>query len=257
MTRRARREDQPRILADALARAAAAPAGAVAVFDLDSTILDNRPRQARILRDYGAKAGLAPLLEARPEHWQSWEIERAMIAAGLAADAARRHRPAAFRFWAERFFTTAYCRLDEAIPGAPAFVRAVAAAGPAIAYVTGRPAAMETGTLEVLARFGFPPPGAGGARLLLKPDAGLGDDAWKALAVAEVDRLGPVALAFDNEPAHANAYARAWPAALVVHLDRGDSGRPVPLLAGIPSIEDFQRGDRATAASEDATAAGR
>src|SRR5512138_1439005 len=150
MARRARVEQQGRILAGALARAAAAPPRAVAVFDLDSTVLDNRPRQARIVQDYGRAAGLPVLLGARPEHWKGWDLEAALVAAGLPAAEARRRRAEFRRFWAERFFTSAYCRLDVPVPGAPAFVRAVAAAGPLVAYVTGRPARMEPGTLDVL-----------------------------------------------------------------------------------------------------------
>ncbi|HEY6100051.1 MAG TPA: hypothetical protein VIW03_11510 [Anaeromyxobacter sp.] len=254
--RRARPEEQERILGEALARArAAAPAG-VAVFDLDSTILDNRPRQARILREYGEAAGLPALLAAGPEHWRGWDIETALVSAGLPPDVAHRHRPLALRFWAERFFTSAYCRLDVPIPGAPEFVRAVAAAGAGIAYVTGRPARMEDGTLDVLARSGFVLPGAGRARLFLKRDDALGDDAWKAAACAEVEGMGPVALAFDNEPAHVNGYARAWPGAMVVHVDTNDSGRPVEVLASVPSIADFHGPAAITSAAADAKARG-
>lgn len=257
MPRRARPEEQERILGAALARARAAAPGAVAVFDLDSTLLDNRPRQARILREYGEIAGLPVLRGAAPEHWRGWDIEAALVAAGVPADAARRHREPALRFWAERFFTSAYCRLDVPTPGAAAFVRAVAAAGPAIAYVTGRPARMEPGTVDALARFGFPVPDRSRVALLLKRDDALGDDAWKVAAREQVDRLGRVVLAFDNEPAHVNGYARAWPGALVVHVDTNDSGRPVEVLAGVPSIADFRASAVLTAAAADATAGAR
>lgn len=257
MPRRARPEEQGRILTRALARARAAAPGAVAVFDLDSTVLDNRPRQARILREYGEAAGLPALLRATPEHWRGWDIEAALVATGLPPDVARRHRDPALRFWAERFFTSDYCLLDVPVPGAPAFVRAVSEAGPVVAYVTGRPARMEEGTLEVLSRLGFPAPDGRRAHLLLKRQDALGDDAWKALAREEVDRLGPVVLAFDNEPAHVNDYARAWPRALVIHVDTNDSGRPVKVLPSVPSIADFGAAAALISAAEDATDRGR
>jgi hypothetical protein len=255
MPRRARSEDQGRILAEAIARArAGAPAG-LAVFDLDSTLLDNRPRQVRILHDYGRAEGLPSLAAARPEDWQGWDLGAALVAAGLAPDVALRHLPRFRRFWAERFFTSAYCRLDVPVPGAPEFVRAVAAAGARIAYVTGRPAArMRDGTLDVLRRHGFPPSDGALAHLLMKPDDRLGDDDWKVRACGEVDALGPVVLAFDNEPAHVNGYARAWPGALVVHLDTNDSGRPVEVLARVPSIADFRAAAALTSGAADATA---
>lgn len=257
MAPRARPEAQERILLEALARARAVAPRGVAVFDLDSTLLDNRPRQARIAQDYGRVAGLPVLLAARPEHWRGWDLEAALVAAGLAPPEARRHRSAFRRFWAERFFTSAYCRLDVPLPGAPGFVRATAAAGARLAYVTGRPSWMEDGTLDVLRRHAFPPPDGVRARLLMKPGDELGDAEWKARARAEVDRLGPVVLAFDNEPAHVNDYARAWPRALCVHLDTDHSPRPDEVLPGVPSIADFRLAALVTDAAADATAEGR
>jgi len=238
---RARPEEQPDILAAALARARAAPGG-VAVFDLDSTLLDNRPRQARIVQDYGRSAGLPELLGARPEHWQGWSLELALRNAGLSAAQLERHLAPARAFWREWFFTSAYCRLDVPVPGAPEFVCAVLRAGAQVAYVTGRPRAMEDGTREALRRHGFPLPDGARVHLFMKPARDLHDDAWKAQAQALVARLGPVVAAFDNERTHVNGYAAAWPGALAVHLDRDDSGRPVELAAGIRSVLDFTLG---------------
>ncbi len=255
--RRARAGEQGRILASALARARAAAPGGVAVFDLDSTLLDNRPRQARIVQDFGRVAGLPVLLGARPEQWRGWDLEAALLEVGLGSRELRRHYSAFRRFWAERFFTSAYCALDVPIPGAPEFVRAVAEAGARVAYVTGRPAWMEDGTLDVFRRFGFPLPDGARAHLLMKPGDGLSDDAWKALAREAVDGLGRVAIAFDNEPTHVNAYARAWPGALAVHLDTDHSPRPVEVLPGIASIADFRAPGLVSAGAEDARAGAR
>jgi beta-phosphoglucomutase-like phosphatase (HAD superfamily) len=254
---RARAGEQGRVLAAALARARSAAPDGVAVFDLDSTVLDNRPRQARIVQDFGRAAGLPVLLGARPEHWRGWDLEAALLEAGLKPRELRRHYSAFRRFWAERFFTSAYCALDVPIPGAPEFVRAVAAAGARVVYVTGRPAWMEDGTLDVFRRFGFVLPDGARAHLLMKPGDGLSDDAWKALAREAVDGLGRVALAFDNEPAHVNAYARAWPGALAIHLDTDHSPRPVEVLPDIPSIADFRAPGLVSAGAEDARAGAR
>jgi len=238
---RARAAEQGGVLAEALARARAAAPRGVAVFDLDSTLLDNRPRQARILREYGALAGLPALERAAPEHWTSWDIADAMRQAGLPPAEVVRHLLPARRHWGERFFTSEYCQEDVPIPGAPAFVRELAAAGAQIAYVTGRPERMEAGTLAVFRRAGLPLPGSARVHLLMKPDQPLGDDEWKARAAGLVAALGPVVAAFDNEPAHVNGYAMAWPGALCVHLDTDHSERPIEVLPGIPSIADFRR----------------
>src|SRR5512139_619784 len=94
MGRRARPGEQGRILAAALARARATGASGIAVFDLDSTILDNRPRQARIVQDFGRAAGLPELLDARPEHWRGWDLGAALLAAGLTQRDVSRHHAA-------------------------------------------------------------------------------------------------------------------------------------------------------------------
>jgi beta-phosphoglucomutase-like phosphatase (HAD superfamily) len=239
MPKRARAAHQQAILSAALARARGSR-HSVAVFDLDSTLLDNRPRQARILQEYGAAAGLPLLLAARPEHFEGWDLARALRNAGLSETLVRAHAARVRRFWEERFFTGALCRLDVPVPGAPAFVRAVHAAGVTVAYVTGRPARMEDGTLEVLERFGFPLPDGETAVLFMKPGEALRDDAWKAIARDAVDALGDVVLAFENEPAHANAYAQAWRRAMVVHLDTDHSDRPIEVDPRIPSVADLR-----------------
>jgi beta-phosphoglucomutase-like phosphatase (HAD superfamily) len=255
--RRARPIDQPHILAAALARARASAPRGVAVFDLDSTLIDNRPRQALILQDYGRTAGLPALLATRPEHVQGWDLDAALRNAGLPESLVSAHADRARQFWEERFFTSAFCRFDVPVAGAPAFVRAVRAAGARIAYVTGRPEPMEEGTLEVLGRFDFPLPDGETTWLFMKPGEALRDDAWKAIARDAVDALGPIALVFENEPAHVNAYARAWRRAFVVHLDTDHSGRPVEVDRGILSVADL-RLERAeallTGAEADATA---
>lgn len=237
---RARAADQPAILLAALARVRAAGPRAVAVFDLDSTILDNRPRQALILRAYGRAAGLPALLDARPEHVDGWDLGRALRATGLSAAEARVHAEPFRRFWGDRFFTSRYCRHDQPVPGAPEFVRAVRAAGARIAYVTGRPVTMRPGTVQVLARNGFPLSDGAAVTLLMKPGSALGDDAWKRLARELVESRGTPALVLDNEPAHVNAYARAWPAALAIHLDTDHSDRPVAVDPAIPSVADLR-----------------
>ncbi|HET9552699.1 MAG TPA: HAD family hydrolase [Anaeromyxobacteraceae bacterium] len=249
MDGRARPAEQASILAAVLAAArGAAPAGVV-VFDLDSTLLDNRPRQARILRDYGRRAGLAPLAGARPEHVVSWDLADAMRRAGCSPLEVARHLLALRRFWAATFFTSEYCREDVPVPGAPAFAREVAAAGAQVGYVTGRPRRMEAGTLDVFRRCGLPLPDGRRVHLFMKPEAPLGDDAWKALAAARVEALGPVVAAFDNEPAHVNGYALRWPRARCVHLDTDHSARPVAVLPHVPSIADFRLGPPAAAAA--------
>jgi len=230
----------PSVLDKALLRARAAGAGGVVVFDLDSTLLDNRPRQAVILREFGRAHGLAALENARPEHWQGWSIQRAMTNAGLDDADVTRWAEQAKQFWRERFFTSEYCRLDDAIAGAVAFVSDVRARGTQVAYCTGRHDAMRAGTVESFARLGLPEPGPL-VHLLMKPTFEMTDDDWKVAAYERLRGMGDVLAVFDNEPTHVNGYRAAFPKALVVHLLTDDSGRPVELSDGILSIRNFLR----------------
>ena len=231
-------DDVARLLQRVVARAGP---GAVVAFDLDSTLMDNRPRQARILREFGERQGVAALAASLPEHWVSWDICEAMRNAGLAHDQASALRETAHAFWWERFFDGGYYRWDVPLPGAPELVHAVLGAGAVVAYVTGRHEPMREGTLESLLRWGFPLPDgvATRVRLLMKPALQVNDDQWKTDAQVQLRGLGEVVAAFDNEPAHANAYRRGFPEAIVVHVRTDHSGRDIPLLPGIVSIDGF------------------
>jgi hypothetical protein len=228
----------PSVLRRVLARLRSLP-GAVAVFDLDSTVLDNKPRQARILREFGQARGVPELAATRPEHWVDWSIARAMRNAGLPPARVDELVEDAKQFWRERFFTSEYCRDDAAIPGARAYLEAVLGEGGVIAFCTGRHEEMRAGSVDSFARLGYPMPDSARVHLLMKPVFELSDDAWKLEANARLAALGPVVAAFDNEPTHANGYRRAFPEAFVVHLATDDSGRPVALDDGILSVRDF------------------
>ena len=234
--------EQRRVLDGALASAAAAARRGVVVFDLDSTLLDNRPRQALIVREYGAARGLEALRGCRPEHFTSWSLAEAMLAAGLTADEVEQHVRDAKEYWRGRFFTSEYCALDIPIAGAVEYLAAVQATGAQIAYVTGRHTPMGPGTITCFERERFPLPDGDQVHLLLKPEFETTDDSWKLEAYARLDVLGEVVAAFDNEPAHVNGYAARYLAAQCVRLATDDSGRPIPVAPGVAHIANFLRG---------------
>ncbi|RMH41715.1 MAG: hypothetical protein D6689_10365 [Deltaproteobacteria bacterium] len=227
------------MLDDVLARCRAGAPDGLVVFDLDSTLLNNRPRQARILREFGVDRGIPELAQSRPEHWTGWEFEPAMRAAGLPDDRIAQIAADFKAFWRDRFFTSAYCRDDVPIPGAPRFVRAVADTGARVCYVTGRHEAMREGTIESFRNGGFLLPDGDRVQLIMKPTLDESDDTFKAEAHAALRALGPVVAVFDNEPTHINDYRDAFPDAMHVHLATDCSPRPVYVAKGIPSIPDF------------------
>ncbi len=219
------------------------PTGVV-VLDLDSTVFDNRPRQVRILREYGLARGIDCLTRNRIDHWPtSWQVRSALINSGLSAEEALRLLPDVRQFWGERFFTSAYCAEDVPVAGAPEYLQVLAATGVQLAYVSGRPrTTMEAGTLESMRRHGLPLPGPG-VHMLLKPDLFADDDAFKSENIPRVRELGEVVAVFDNEPAHLNVYRAAFPTALVVRLLTDHSGRPVAPLPGMLEVPHFVPGE--------------
>jgi len=230
--------DQAQILGDALD--AIRPGRPAAAFDLDSTILSNKPRQARIVREFGRAHGIGALADCSPRAVVSWDLRDTMRLCGLPAGEAALVYPDLTRFWRERFFTSEYCREDEPIAGASDYLRRVLAAGGEVLYVTGRHAGMEAGTLHAFRKAGFPLPDGARVQLWLKPRPEDDDDRWKEICHARLLELSGLACAFDNEPTHVNAYKRAFPEARVVHLDTDHSGRPVEVRPDVPSIVDFR-----------------
>lgn len=212
----------------------------IAVFDLDSTLFDNRPRQSRILREYGAAHGIPELEAGTVADWDSsWDMQGAMVRAGLSPERAAAIFDDAKEFWRERFFSSPYCVEDRPIPGAAAFVRAIREAGATVAYCTGRHEAMREGSVESLRLGGFPVPEGERTTLIMKPTFELSDDEFKRIAHERLRSLGTVIAAFDNEPIHINDYHRVFPDALVVHLATDHSGREVPVAPTIPAVADF------------------
>jgi hypothetical protein len=234
---RANRDAQTRVLREALA--AIRPDRPAAAFDLDSTLLSNKDRQARILREFGQERGDARLAACPPEAIVSWDLRDAAKLCGLSAEEAEAIYPELKEFWRQRFFTSEYCRDDTPVAGAREFLRAVLSAGGEILYITGRHEEMGKGTVESFRRAGFPLPDGERVQLWLKPKLDDDDDAWKEICHRRLLALSGIACAFDNEPTHVNAYKRSFPDAVVVHLDTDHSSRPVEVLSDIPSIHDF------------------
>lgn len=223
-----------------LEAAAAAGAQGLVIFDLDSTLLDNKPRQARILREFGRDHGVEQLLACAPHHFRDWSLRPPMLSCGLAEEAVQSLLPSVRQFWLDRFFTSEYCVDDIAIPGATEYLHRVLETGTQVVYCTGRhQPEMRPGTLTNLSREGFPLPDERRVHLLMKPQFSMHDDEWKLVVREELLRLGQVIAAFDNEPVHINNYRLAFPSACCVHMLTDDSARGIPVLDDILSIRDF------------------
>ena len=211
------------------------------VFDLDSTVFDNRPRQARIVREFGAARKLPALEQCQSWHFTSgWDLRGATNACGLSQSDSDALYVELKAFWQARFFTSEYCRDDIEIVGAPRYLHGLDSVKARVIYVTGRHEAMRTGTEACLERCRMPMPRKGGhVQLLMKPTLSEDDDAYKRVAHEQLRSMGTVLAAFDNEPMHINDYAQKFPEAFAVHLATDHSGRDVKLDPRCISIPHF------------------
>jgi len=213
----------------------------IVLFDLDSTLLDNRARNAQITLEFGAQNNISALRKARPEHWQDWSARNAMSAIGLSSQEIDDLFESYTAYWDARFFTSHYCQYDTAVAGAEQFVTLLLQAGGIVRYLTGRHEAMRPGTLKSLETLGFPCPNVSSdVDLIMKAERSIDDDDYKQKALAQFDTQSAVLAAFDNEPKHINTYRATFPNATCIHLDTDHSMRPIRLLGGIVSIVDFK-----------------
>ncbi len=219
----------------------AASSDSLIAFDLDSTVLDNRPRQALILREFATHTTLPELTKCQAFHFQEgWSLKAAMVACGVSNENAEAVYPELKAFWAHRFFTSEYCVHDIEVVGAPRFLGALAKTRVRLAYVTGRHEAMREGTMTCLQKCGLPMPSREGkTALVMKPKLTDNDDDYKRSAHEQLRNMGQLLAAFDNEPTHVNDYARVFTGAMAIHVATDHSGREVELSDRVTSIPHF------------------
>ncbi|MFT3835782.1 MAG: hypothetical protein QM723_02150 [Myxococcaceae bacterium] len=235
------RPDWKQSLLAVLELARAAGKNGMLVFDLDSTVFDNRPRQARIVREFGAERGIKELMACKESNFDSgWDLRGAMVNCGLSAETAEGLHKDIKKFWGSRFFTSKYCVDDVQVTGAAKYLDQSVATGARVLYITGRHEAMRAGTEECMKKCAMPMPAPGTmVELLMKPQLFESDDTYKKDTHQKLHKMGKVVAAFDNEPTHANDYANGFPEATVIHLATDHSGRPVQLVERIISVPNF------------------
>ncbi len=215
----------------------------VVVFDLDGTLLDNRPRTVRILHELG----------------QSWQTRDREIGDKLLAATADKLAyllsdslaklgvtrtdvvAEAEVYWRERFFVDEYLKHDVEVPGAGLFARACYDAGAVLVYFTGRDLPlMGVGSFASLRDLGFPI-AVPGTELVCKPDANMPDEAFKRLVGPEIARVGRVVAVFDNEPGNCNVLFGHFPESETVMVDTQHLPGAPALVSGVHVIGDFVR----------------
>lgn len=194
--------------------------GALIVFDIDSTIMHTGYRNRRILDEAVLRwPDLAPFAEnLGPDHL-GWNIVGLLKRRGCTDH----KRLASLKaFWEERFFHNDYLAADKPYPLVREFIDKLVQFGYSIVYLTGRDApGMERGTRLSFASHGLPD-----ARFIFKPAREIPDLLFKTEAMKELQELGTVAAAVENEPANANRFKEFFPRAEVLLLDSITSPDP-------------------------------
>lgn len=204
----------------------------LAVFDLDSTLFDVSPRLERILMDFAAEPENKKRFPEQVKLFRhiktlrtDWGIQGALVRAGLDG-----HHPefqlAVKDYWHERFFSSHYLQYDQPYEGAIAYVKAVAAAGAHVAYLTGRDQErMGTGSEEVLQQWDFPLV-LGQADLVLKPHKDIDDALFKKEWFDEALKEGHGQIwFFENEPVNIHLIRERCPAVEVIFMDSTHAGK--------------------------------
>lgn len=214
----------------------------VAIFDLDGTLLDNRPRTYYILREIAEVFhDEVPQLQVAVQRGIPLEAIRYGVAETLPEIGVTSAAEAELirREWSRRFFTDVYQRFDVPLFGATRFVGEVHRAGATVIYLTGRDVSrMLVGTTESLRQYGFPV-GVMGTMTIVKSDLSMDDAAFKQETADYLRRLGTVVATFENEPGNANMLRSEFPYADHFLLTTQHSPASAPPDPALVRVRDF------------------
>ena len=201
----------------------------VALFDIDSTLMDTGPRNVAILEAaFEALPELSPWRSRWDGTAQSWNVLEPLRRIGVEESTLARVQA----FWADRFFTDAWLVHDRPYPGVAEFLGELKAEGFRLAYLTGRhTGGMEAGTRKSFFEHGLPC--GPEEHFLFKPTFTMSDGEFKEAACDRLSSLGTVVVSVDNEPANVNLFRRRFPEAQVVWVDTVTSPDPEPLAPGV------------------------
>jgi hypothetical protein len=214
----------------------------VVVFDLDGTLMDNRPRVVAILHElaeeWRAKHPEAAdrCAKATVDHIGYGFIENLRK---LGVTEAELH-DTGLAFWRARFFADPHIRHDIEVRGAREYAHACYKAGATVVYFTGRDLPnMALGSFASLRDLGFPI-GLVGTELVTKPAFEVPDTEFKKAVAPEFRRIGEVIAFFDNESANCNLFIDAHPECTAVFLDTQCSPNPPPLDPRVHVVGTFE-----------------
>ena len=188
------------------------PEKSLVLFDIDGTIMNTVPRNHRILKEAGQ---VFPFLRGLADKMSSDEIGwNVVFSVSEKISLKKSQKRDLFVFWEERFFHDDWLKYDVPYPGVDRVLNWFIEKGILLVYLTGRDEKnMGRGTLDSFKEFGLP--ASMGTKFIFKPDQSLGDLYFKLSAFPGISAMGPVIMAFENEPRNANTMADFFPKARV------------------------------------------
>jgi hydroxymethylpyrimidine pyrophosphatase-like HAD family hydrolase len=213
------------------------------IFDVDGTLLDNRPRIRKILHEYAdeelrrVRPQIAKVIKSLEVAQIRYQITDTFRDAQIDEEAIVNNGAV---FWSQRFFTDDYLQYDAPTTGSVDFVRTLYSTGARIVYLSGRDVPRQLlGTVKALRDHGFPI-GIQGTELIMKPTSQTQDAIFKQRVTSYLRHYGKVIATFDNEPANCNVYKRAFGDAMVIRFAAPHSPNPPPLLPEVAELAEFQ-----------------
>lgn len=168
------------------------------VFDLDSTLYDVSGRTKAILTDCAKQADFSKKFPKSSQQLQNvevrstdWGIKESLVRSDIKENLSFFEEIR--NFWIEHFFANKYLQHDQPYEGAVDFVNHFVQADIPIVYLTARnKKKMYEGSVDSLARCGFPSPDEDRVRLIMKEHHESGDHIFKR------DVLFPMLKEFDD-----------------------------------------------------------
>lgn len=218
----------------------------VVIFDLDSTLFNNGTRQAVIAHEFASAFANDPVIGSEAKKLAGFQAANttfsndAMVRScgvDTSTELGQKVFKAYDEFWRARFFDNGYVKHDTAYANAAAQVQRIYKATEKfpenlrvhVVYLTGRhkafttqdpkekpfEAGMEQGTRETIVRDGLPLDPSR-VTLMMKDNFFEKDADFKGRVKAQVNALGEVVGAFDNEPGNVAVFVRDYPRCMPV-----------------------------------------
>jgi hypothetical protein len=202
----------------------------LAVFDLDSTLLDLTLRVSTIVDDFAED----PVCQAaHPEECRQlknvkilptdWGLETPLRRAGMKPEG--KFFQALQHYWHERFFSDSHMKHDEPLPGAVEYVQELHLSGAHIMYLSARDIPRMGAGTEISLQENHFPLAPGTAEIVLKPEIEMDDAQFKLEVLQGIEHKYERIWLFENEPVNINLIAKHCPQIGMVFIESTHSGR--------------------------------